>query len=114
MKNKFYLAALLLFSTIVALAQTTIIIPPKKDSSGITQVYQKKRQQVVAKQKSMPRTYVAPPTKVQGISVSQIVDLGLSVKWAGWNLGANAPEQKGGYYGWADPQGTNRSKDKNQ
>ena len=38
--------------------------------------------------------------------VGQAVDLGLSVKWANWNIGASAPEEYGGLYGWADPTGT--------
>lgn len=33
------------------------------------------------------------------------VDLGLSVKWASCNLGANSPEEYGNYYGWGDPTG---------
>lgn len=33
---------------------------------------------------------------------SQEVDLGLSVKWAGWNIGANSPEELGGKYAWAE------------
>lgn len=32
----------------------------------------------------------------------QIVDLGLSVKWAGWNVGASSPEGYGGYYMWGE------------
>lgn len=32
------------------------------------------------------------------------VDLGLSVKWACCNIGANAPEEYGGYYAWGDPE----------
>ncbi|MCF0199555.1 MAG: hypothetical protein HUK02_09575 [Bacteroidaceae bacterium] len=31
----------------------------------------------------------------------QAVDLGLSVKWATFNLGASKPEEYGDYYGWA-------------
>lgn len=31
----------------------------------------------------------------------EMVDLGLSVKWRGWNLGASKPEDYGGYYQWA-------------
>ena len=38
----------------------------------------------------------------QEISREQLVDLGLSVKWAGWNLGANAPEEMGGLYAWGE------------
>lgn len=33
------------------------------------------------------------------------VDLGLSVKWASCNVGANSPEENGNYYGWGDPTG---------
>ena len=33
------------------------------------------------------------------------VDLGLSVRWADCNLGAEKPEEYGGLYGWADPTG---------
>ena len=40
-----------------------------------------------------------------GICQDQIVDLGLSVKWAGWNIGASAPEQPGQIFGWGDPSG---------
>lgn len=34
------------------------------------------------------------------------VDLGLSVKWATCNIGANTPEDFGNYYGWGEPTGT--------
>lgn len=34
------------------------------------------------------------------------VDLGLSVKWASCNVGANSPADYGGLYGWGDPSGT--------
>lgn len=32
----------------------------------------------------------------------EAVDLGLSVKWRGWNLGADAPEGYGRYYAWGE------------
>ena len=32
----------------------------------------------------------------------EAVDLGLSVKWAPWNVGASAPEEYGGYYAWGE------------
>ena len=38
------------------------------------------------------------------IVISQEVDLGLSVKWAGWNVGANSPEEYGGYYAWGETE----------
>lgn len=40
---------------------------------------------------------------------AQPIDLGLSVKWASWNVGASSPEDYGGLYGWADPIGNNTS-----
>ena len=36
------------------------------------------------------------------IDTSDVVDLGLSVKWCGHNLGATAPDEYGSYYRWAD------------
>lgn len=30
------------------------------------------------------------------------VDLGLSVKWAAWNIGATSPEEYGNYYAWGE------------
>lgn len=38
------------------------------------------------------------------ISEPQSVDLGLSVKWASWNIGASAPEEFGDYYGWGETE----------
>ena len=32
------------------------------------------------------------------------VDLGLSVKWAAWNVGATKPSEYGSYYGWGETQ----------
>lgn len=32
----------------------------------------------------------------------QAIDLGLSVKWAGWNVGASCPEEFGNYYSWGE------------
>lgn len=40
------------------------------------------------------------------VSVPQLeaVDLGLSVKWASFNLGASAPEEPGDYYAWGETE----------
>ena len=37
--------------------------------------------------------------------IPDAVDLGLSVKWAKWNMGASSEYEVGGYYGWGDPTG---------
>lgn len=34
----------------------------------------------------------------------EAVDLGLSVKWRGWNLGATKPEEYGYYYAWGETE----------
>lgn len=38
------------------------------------------------------------------VPISEMVDLGLSVKWRSYNLGASKPEEYGGYYQWGDLQ----------
>lgn len=43
-------------------------------------------------------------TKDDEITPGQEVDLGLSVKWAGWNVGATSPEEYGGYYAWGETE----------
>lgn len=35
-------------------------------------------------------------------SFDEVVDLGLSVKWRAWNLGASSPEELGDYYAWGE------------
>ena len=45
---------------------------------------------------------VAGRAAAQSVSTSQVVDLGLSVKWAGYNIDATVPEQFGGYYAWGE------------
>lgn len=42
-------------------------------------------------------------------SLGKLIDLGLSVKWASYNVGASSPEDYGGLYGWADPTGEKTS-----
>lgn len=38
------------------------------------------------------------------ITPGQEVDLGLSVNWGGWNVGASSPEGYGGYYAWGETE----------
>ena len=37
-------------------------------------------------------------------TVGDAVDLGLSVKWASWNIGATRPEEIGDYYSWGETE----------
>ncbi len=63
------------------------------------------------------KTYLAVLALVMSVSASvyaqnpETVDLGLSVEWAATNLDAAAPEEFGGYYGWADPTGLETTMD---
>lgn len=36
------------------------------------------------------------------LCVTQEVDMGLSVNWAGWNIGATAPQEYGNYFAWGE------------
>lgn len=41
-------------------------------------------------------------TEEEVITPGYEIDLGLSVKWASWNVGASSPEEYGGYYAWGE------------
>ncbi len=41
-------------------------------------------------------------------TVERWVDLGLSVLWAAYNVGANSPEEYGGYYAWGETEEKDR------
>ena len=43
------------------------------------------------------------------MAIPKPIDLGLSIKWASWNVGAASPNDYGVLYGWGDPSGTNMS-----
>lgn len=46
----------------------------------------------------------AIPSSPSSVPVPEAVDLGLSVKWASFNLGASAPEGFGDYYAWGETE----------
>ena len=39
-----------------------------------------------------------------GGTVGEAIDLGLSVKWASWNVGASKPEEYGDYFAWGETE----------
>ena len=43
--------------------------------------------------------------------IAEMVDLGLSVKWAKWNIGASSEDEYGSYIAWGDPTGEDQSFD---
>ena len=48
------------------------------------------------------KAYSLSCSSASGHGQTECVDLGLSVKWASCNLGANAPEEYGDYYAWGE------------
>lgn len=46
-------------------------------------------------------------TQKLNISADKLVDMGLSVKWAGWNVGATKPEEFGDYFVWGHAEKVN-------
>lgn len=48
--------------------------------------------------------YVTFTTPEAVISTDKVVDLGLSVKWAGYNVGATKPEEFGDYFAWGETE----------
>ena len=46
-------------------------------------------------------------TKEEVIATPEYVDLGLSVKWATFNVGANKPEDYGDYFAWGETESKN-------
>lgn len=53
------------------------------------------------------------PTTVGGIvpTVEQAIDMGLSVKWAPWNVGASKAEEYGAYFAWGEVNASKESYD---
>lgn len=45
--------------------------------------------------------------KTENLVVIEAIDLGLSVKWASCNVGAESPEDYGGYYAWGETKEKN-------
>ena len=49
--------------------------------------------------------FIAPVAPVVPVTPQyEAVDLGLSVKWAAYNVGATKPEEYGGYYAWGETE----------
>lgn len=49
-----------------------------------------------------PKDSIIPNIDEFGICIDKEVDLGLSVNWAGYNIGALSPEQNGDYIAWGE------------
>ena len=91
-----------------------IVVPPVTFSKGFTisvnefngGVFEKSTSKNLAITRSNVSTMAA--FEVAPVAapypVPEMVDLGLSVKWASFNLGASAPEEYGDYYAWGETE----------
>lgn len=104
----FITATLLLFllSLPCAAQQTKVKVKPRTTATD-----GKRKGSTTKKRTAYTKKKVYDPTDAYVISTSQCVDLGLSVKWASYNLGASSPEQAGDYYAWGETSAKTTSYD---
>ncbi len=88
-----------------------IVIRPVTFSQGVTFVFEKANgskgtRSVNASfpinRSQFQHSSSAIDTGVEFAFIPEMVDLGLSVKWASFNLGASQPEEYGDYYAWGE------------
>ena len=85
-------------------------ILPQNFASGYTLTFTKNDETVASYERTTSfnfaiSTFYTMTNKDSGLTfalVSEAVDLGLSVKWATYNLGASSPEGLGNYYAWGE------------
>ena len=87
------------------------VLPPTDFTQGFTVTVVDDKEGTFEKSTSnhisLERNMLTRMAPMQVISIgfgspADIVDLGLSVKWASWNMGATAPHEYGGYYGMGE------------
>ena len=105
--KRLILTSIIIVTTISTYGQTSqdVMVIEKKDGTTL-------KVKVDDIQRTIFESIYTNPTG----EIATAVDLGLpsGVKWASWNLGASAPEEYGGYYGWGDETGLNTSTNVNE
>lgn len=85
-----------------------IVVPPTTFENGfevtITDVNDNGMTKSTSNEISIVRNTIKPMEAFEVKTMIKIVavDLGLSVKWANCNIGANSPEEYGNYFAWGD------------
>ena len=86
------------------------VIPPVSFTKGFTitiiesegKVFEKSTSRSVSIERNMLSKM--SPIEAHFIPVQEAVDMGLSVKWASFNLGASKPEESGDYFAWGETE----------
>ena len=92
-----------LFCLISMSAFSQGVVIYKKNGAMVKFAYEEIDSIVTYNYGETPGVPVTPPTAPQ----CEAVDLGLSVKWASFNVGATKPEEYGGYYAWGETEEKN-------
>ena len=85
-----------------------IVVPPTTFENGfevtITDVNDNGMTKSTSNEISIVRNTIKPMEAFEVKTITKViaVDLGLSVKWANCNIGANSPEEYGNYFAWGD------------
>ena len=109
MKNIKTLSKLILLFLVSTLTMPTYsqgVAIYKKDGTMVKYAYEEIDSIVTYNYNEEPGSPSTPDTPVTPPSTSpyEAVDLGLSVKWATFNVGATKPEEYGGYYAWGETE----------
>lgn len=85
-------------------------LPPVEFASGFSLTFECAGQTIYVKRTIRPNvvdrsSVLLMPEFVLSDMPAQSVDLGLSVKWASWNVGAASPEEYGDYFAWGETSG---------
>lgn len=119
MKKKSAILSFLLMALMVLLplqgeAQSITRGKKQQTTTKTSTTKKKKDEKSSSKNKSTTKNKSKHNTSTSNVNpkvVHEYVDLGLSVKWATCNIGANSPEEYGDYYAWGETS-TKHSYDK--
>ena len=90
-----------------------LVVPPTTFSKGITLTVKDDKNGVFEKsttaslqisRNTLKRLSALKTITSTSVTIPEAVDLGLSVKWASFNLGATTPEEYGDYYAWGETE----------
>ena len=104
MRNRFYIAIMLILIPLAVFAQASGGQIRRHSHTQQTEHSNVNRQRTTIlhnRDNAQPKRSL-PTGKVNGYDA---IDLGLSVRWAACNIGASSPEDFGSFYAYGDPTG---------